>query len=368
MKELKIAVASDLHLGHAKNRAIDIVRNLRNAFSDNAETGELDIIFLAGDVFDNLLSLPDEDVLEIDLWIADLLRICKKHDILLRVLEGTPSHEWGQSERFETINRITKVHCDLKYIKDLSIEYIEKYDVNILYVPDESDDTTEKTYYRVLKLLKGKGLDYVDIAIMHGQFSYQLPPHAKAQKHVESDYEKIVREHIFIGHIHTHSQYGKIIAQGSFDRLAHGEEEAKGYVRATIRPGNSEITFVENTNAKKYITIKCYDLTLEETINKIINEVAQLPDHSYVRVEGHNTNLIFSNMEILIRKFPFITWSKLVREEENETITLIEDDNIFIPITITSDNIVTLLMERLSNSGVSGIILDTSRKMLEEII
>ena len=128
-----MACVSDIHLGHRTNKATDITRKLKAAFPDNEETGKLDIIFIAGDVFDSLLTLDDNPyIAEIDLWIGNLLRVCANRDIILRVLKGTPSHDWDQSKRFEVIQSVTQVPCDLKYVDTLEVEYIDKLDINVL--------------------------------------------------------------------------------------------------------------------------------------------------------------------------------------------------------------------------------------------
>ena len=80
---------------------------------------------------------------------------------------------------------------------------------------------------------------------------------------------------IFIGHVHKSSQYGRIIAQGSFDRLSHGEEDPKGHMRATRKTdGTHDIVFIENKKAKKYITISCLYLPIEDAISKIDKDEA----------------------------------------------------------------------------------------------
>lgn len=366
---MQIACLSDLHLGHPRNAAADIIANLRLALPDSAATGDLDIIFLAGDVFDGLLSLPDKDVLEIDLWISSLLRICQKHDIVLRVLDGTKSHDWFQSQRFMAINDLTKICADVQYIRELSIEYIERFDIHVLYVPDEWEDDTEKTLQQTHALLKAKGLAQVDYAIMHGQFEYQLPAFIKAQKHSSDAYQALVRELIFIGHVHTHTRLGRIIAQGSFDRLSHGEEGPKGHVRATIHHnGDRDVIFVENTTAKKFITVNCTELSLEDTLNAVDDQVGNLAPGSYVRVEAQYDNPVFTNMEALIRRHPFFVFSKLVRELETIPVELIEDETVFHAITITRENLPEILLERLALSGASAQVLDVAGAILLEVL
>ena len=89
----KFASISDIHLHHPHNTTIEIIENLdKYAFPDNVQTASLDAIFIGGDLFDRIMTLNDPDVPVVEHWMERLLRLCKKHDILLRVLEGTPSH------------------------------------------------------------------------------------------------------------------------------------------------------------------------------------------------------------------------------------------------------------------------------------
>ena len=92
---LRVGVASDIHLGHARNKAEFIIANLNHCFSNDAYFSTVDLVVLAGDVFDNGMPLSSEDVSHIDMWVAKLLRLCHKHKVMLRVLEGTPSHDRG---------------------------------------------------------------------------------------------------------------------------------------------------------------------------------------------------------------------------------------------------------------------------------
>lgn len=364
--ELKIASISDIHLGHRRNTTAEIVANLRQAFPDNAETADLDIIFIAGDVFDDLLSYPDPDIAQIQLWIFYMLQLCKKHNILLRVLEGTPSHDWKQSEQFVNINTAAGIGANIQYVKDLSIEYIQEHDIHVLYVPDEWD-TADKTLSQVHNLLRAKGLTHVDYAVMHGVFEFQLPPHVKAQKHNSADYLAIVRELIFIGHDHIFKQYERIIVHGSFDRLAHGEEGPKGHIRAHVRNGDRQIRFVETTNAKRFVTMSCFNLTLEETLEVVDKRVGSLPDGSHIRVEANADHPLFANMEVLIRRYPLLIWSKLPRDPEIEEHVVVEE-TVYVPMTITKDNLSPLLMERLANKNVTGEVLDAAKTILTEVL
>lgn len=366
---IKLAVISDIHLGHTRNSTSGIIKNLRRAIPDNAETSELDCIFLAGDVFDSLLTLPDEDVLDIDTWIVFLLRLCCKHNIILRVLEGTPSHDWKQSDRFTTLNQIMGIGANVRHVKDLSIEYLEALNKHVLYVPDEWETSTEKTLGQVQELLRAHGLAQVDLAIMHGQFDYQLPAHVKAPKHDSTAYLELVRDLIFIGHVHVFSQFQRIIAQGSFDRLSHGEEGPKGHVRASLHAdGNYEVVFVENTHAMRFATIDCTGLDLEQTLAKVDREAQGLPEGSHARVQGDADNPIFANMELLVRQLPMLVWGKKINEEKEQTDAVVEDATVYAPITLTKDNLEGMLVNRLVQLEVDLLVLAAAKTMLQEVM
>ena len=367
--DLKFAVASDIHLGHKTVSADFIIENLERAFPDNAETAALDIIFLAGDVFDKLLNMANPAWPDVLLWASRFLKLCKKHNILLRVLEGTPSHDWRQSNIFPVMNKATDAGADLKYVKTLSIEHIEQYGITVLYVPDEWENDTEKTLAQVRELLKAQGLDKVDFAIMHGQFEFQLPPHVAAQKHDSQAYLSLVRELICIGHVHEYSTFDRIIAQGSFDRLNHGTEIAKGHVRVSYTNGERSVTFVENHGAKRFDTLDCMGLSLAETLTKINEHAATLPKGSHIRIEADKGSPIFSHMTILDGHHPFIRFSKLVRGEVGKKSAIAEsfkDD--YVPMRIDSDNVVALLTERMQKRGLPPEVLRASAAILKESV
>ena len=367
---LNIAVLSDIHLGHRRNTADSMVRALRTALPNNSETADLDIIFLAGDVFDRLLNLPMGEVPEIDRWISELIDICMRGNIALRVLEGTPSHDWGQSVRFNTIAMMMKSSIDLAYVKDLSIEYMEDFGINILYVPDEWRSDVETTKEEVMALLDKHGLRQVDYSIMHGNFRYQVPAvYADSTKHDESFYLDITKRHIFIGHIHTFSQYERIVAQGSFDRLSHGEEEPKGHVRGKFfNNGNSEITFVENKLARIYKTVICTGMSVEETIEHLKVACKDLPNQSCVRIEAESTSPVFQSMEAIIRMFPLLVWTKNPKsaKQEKEVVLELDPNETYTPIYIGKDNITSLLIPRLTASGFNEKAIELSKTLLAD--
>lgn len=367
---LYYAVISDIHLGHNKNPAARIVENLFAALPDNAETASLDIIFLAGDVFDDVLMFNDEDICAIKQWINELLHLCKKHDIELVVLEGTPGHDRKQSQYFVMENEVNQIGAKLRYITDLAIEYFEHLDIHVLFVPDELPGGPDTTLRSVKDLLRAKGLAQVDHAIMHGLFKFQLPPHVdNVATHDAQEYLSLVKHNIFIGHDHTHKQFERIYVEGSFDRLGHGYEAPKGHMRAKQLPdGEWQIRFIENTDAMRFVTLNCMGKSLEETLDMARTLVPTLPDDSYVRLRAESNHPIFTNMDSLLRLSVLISWSKdPQRDKEKALAPLAETNTKFVPITITRDNISGLILERIANDGATGTIMDAATELLEEL-
>lgn len=352
-KPVKIAVFSDIHLGHKNTKTRKIIDNLRDLIFKDYSNQELNIIFLAGDVFDGLLDLNDEDLPFIDFFIEDLLRFCNKYKIALRILEGTPSHDWTQSQRFLTIAQILNLpDLDILYIDNIHIEYNKQYNMNILYIPDEIQPTVDKTLKIVKDLLIAKGLNTVDIAIMHGQFEFQLPAHIKnIPRHSSEEYLKIVKKLIAIGHIHTFSTFDRIVAQGSTDRLSHGQEEPKGYIKANIYSDRFDFSFIENKNAQIYKTIDITEYEMEETLYHIKSIVKDYPDGSFIRLKANYEHPVFFNMDELVKLYPTFTFSRLIKDKSKDNTDIVEDLEIdtseYTPITLNRENIPQLLKSKI---------------------
>jgi DNA repair exonuclease SbcCD nuclease subunit len=348
-KPLHVAVISDIHLGHPNTPASYIVNNLEIAFADNAETARLDIIWFAGDVFDRLLNLSDDRAIPIRMWIARFLRLCAKHSIKVRVLEGTPSHDWKQSRLFQTINDAAQIGCDLVYQEKLAIEYFSDLGISVLYVPDEYRPEPDETWQEVCALLAQHGLREVDYAIMHGAFPHQLPAMAHHGCHDPVRYLSIVRKYIFIGHVHQQSQYERILAQGSFDRLNHGDEGDKGHYRLIDNRGvvDDIITHVKNENALLYVTIDMRGLSMDEVFKKL-DSLPNYPVGTHLRVHCARHDVANNAYNTFRKDYPIYYWSV---KTEKVTLTAPEVknalENRFQPTTITPNNVIDLLAPRI---------------------
>lgn len=371
--EFRIASTGDLHLGHGKNPPEEMVERLKAAFPRNAETAKLDVISLGGDVYDHLLNLPQNSVSVIDEWIIYMLRLCKAMDIQLWVLRGTPSHDRDQSARFELLNKMLNIGCDLLYVDKLSIIWIPKFEINVLFVPDEWTDSADKTLAEIHQLMREKGISKVDYAIMHGQFEYQLPPVVKAQKHSSEAYLKIVEKLIFINHVHLFSRYQRIVAPGSFDRISHGEEGAKGHVRAIVRSAEDyEIQFLETMDAKIFKSVQCCGLDFDESHEKVLLETQDLPDGSHIRIVTDIGNPILQSIATYEKERPYFFWTGLGKAEDEksflEQVELLQSKQEYIPIEIKPDNVEKLIMDSLSKKNLEPEIFKLAGRKLAELV
>lgn len=350
-KDLKYLVLSDIHLGHKRTPTALIVSNLVTFFKNYTHKEDLDIIFFAGDVFDASLELKSDDIGEILWFLGWLFDYCANYSVALRVLEGTPSHDWAQSKIFGHVANLTKVSVDYKYINALSIEHMDNFGITVLYMPDEWNLSTDKTYEEVLELLREKHLDKVDIGIFHGMFAYQAPPMAtKLPLHDEAKYLSIVRYFINIGHDHSTSVFDRILVQGSFDRLCHGDEKAKGAFEITLtKGGNNSYCFIENTNAAIYKTLVLKDGDVESAIKVIEKTCSEFPKGSHLRLKASKSHPAIVAFDEIRKRFIDFNLSKLTLEEEKEqserqqTDSLIDQAKPYQAITITPDNLEALL-------------------------
>lgn len=361
MKDMKCLTISDIHLGHTRNTTPEIIRNLDTFFShytSDSQFTDYDIIFLAGDIFDTLLDSSSPDVQLIKLWFGRLMIFCYAHGIKLRVLEGTPSHDWRQSRNAQTVFQLIDKPVDFRYIDTLYIEHFKDFDAYVLYVPDEWTASTALTLSQVKELLKEKGLSQVDMAVMHGAFDHQLPPAAKKSPvHDASEYLSLVKHYITIGHIHIHSVFDRILAQGSFDRLSHNEESAKGAIATFISEtkGNS-FYFIENKNAKIFKTIVLKHLDLDRSMLQVDKVVKNLPDNSYVRIKATKSHPLYVAFDDLKVLYPMLFFTKTSIEDEDVNLSLpspqVTLNDSYDAVTITRENVVSLIMQEVRDADL----------------
>lgn len=354
-------VLSDIHLGARSTTAQEILRHLRiffDNFSDNSQFSKIDVLFIAGDLWDDTVVFSDSTIGDFIVFFRTMLSWCARNGVIVRILEGTPRHDRLQGMTVSKLAESFGLDIDFKYVPTLSMEHIEKLDLNVLYVPDECRPSAQIVENDVDALLAEHRLEKFDIAIMHGMFKHQMgeiPMNAAISPkiHREEFYLDRVKHYINIGHVHTASQFSRILAQGSFDRLKHGEEQPKGaYLIKQVSETEWSHFFIENKEAKLYKTIVVKG-TLEKSLETIAKAVKKLPHGSYVRIEAVAGHPIFQGFETLRRTYPLFVFSKkAVSEDEKKkegTAALSPTD--YVPVILNRSTLTEAIFGEISLQG-----------------
>lgn len=346
--------ASDLHFGVAHTPAAKIAHGLDRLVSNDKVFSECDLILYPGDITDRLLPQPSQEAQVARNWMDRNIELAEKHDTVIAVVEGTPMHDWYQSEYFVESNNIRGNKASLYYIKEVKIVYMEELGINVLFVPDEAHDTCQLTEIAVREALHRAGLEQVDLTIIHGQFRHQYPEHLRdigMDFHDSDFYLSITKHFIFAGHVHTHSIYKRIVAQGSFERLHHGYEAPKGCVGFELNlddPSKSKVWFIENHDAMIYKTFHVKGDNLQYEADRIRLLASQQPSGSFLRVKAKSGHPILALVKELKKELPMFNWTTDVEKEKKRAVKEIIPAKIKrARISIRPENIAELLKDRL---------------------
>lgn len=350
----RILVFSDVHLFHKKTSTTSIIDNLRREINSRLLTESIDVVFIAGDLFDTLVHLNDLQLMVLYNWIYSVMDICVQKKIALRVLEGTPSHDWKQSKIFEHLLSIApfKDQLDYAYHQDLTIEYIKKLQMHVLYIPDEYGITSAYTFQQVQKKLQEHHLEKVDLVVMHGLFDFQVPhlPNLPAMKavHKAADYLSICRHYVFVGHNHIHSHFDRILVEGSFDRLVHGEEAPKGFIIAQLEkdPKQDAFFFIENKQAKVYYSIEVETRSIEKFKKQLRKTLSTLPKDSHIRFVIKKDHPLYSALDKVAQDYLDYHFTKKTIDSSVKTKTAIEKFT-HSGVSLNAQTLQKVLSERL---------------------
>jgi len=361
LSNLKVLTLSDLHVNVARLGAKFSTWSLQEYFRVNDSIiSSMDGIILAGDVYDRLLIHPSNETVYIMEWIISLFKYCKDNNLFLRVLEGTKSHDWGQSKDFVIVSRMFKM-VDFAYYDTVVIERMEKYDTTVLYIPDEWSSTCDKTWDYVLNMMNEQHISEVDIAVMHGAFEYQLD-FPGVDVHVLERYERIVKYYICIGHIHTSIVKGKSYPNGSFLRFAFNEPNPKGGWIHVIEDGVHKPTFLENENATQFVKVEILlEYSTRVSKAKINKAVKKLPNGSFVAIVLNRKSAFMSELSSLKDQYPNITFTRELVGGVDEEVVAVKEYSVF---NITEDNLLSTYGDFVEDNPLKDDLVDLLKTLL----
>lgn len=328
-------------------------------------------IILAGDFYDHGIEYTDVDkVVDIEKFQERFLRLCKKHDVQVRILRGTKSHDREQAAYFIKINEQCKIGCDIKYFDKLTVDIDERYGDSTLYIPDQWNVDASKTLKEAVNEMSKLGLTTVDYGVMHGSMRYQMPEHMRLNQdlHDEKQYNVLVRYALFIGHHHNASNYFKIHCSGSPQRLRFGEEEDKGFLMAEIRPTGANVVFNKLKNAMPLLTKDCTGMSVEETKVVIDSLIEKHPEQLGVRIIGGASDPAASVVRLYQEDYPHLFFKfENKRQKDKKQLPTINVKTVTEHIaTLTSKNIAQLLAKRIENKHPS--LVEHVEKVMEEVL
>lgn len=349
----RILEMGDIHVNHHFVSHTSIIELISSVLLNSSVLEKTNRIYLAGDFYDHGMEYTDIDlVLDIEEFQKRFLEKCKEHDVQVRILAGTRSHDRGQPIHFVKINEACNIGCDLKYFDKLTVEIDERYGDSTLYIPDQWNVDATKTLKEAVAEMKKLGLGKVDYGCMHGSFKYQMLPHLRTKQdlHDEEQYVKLIKHVLFVGHHHNSSNYENIWCAGSPQRLRFGEEEDKGYLTAEIyKDLPAVVRFHVLDDAKPMITIDCAGMNAEDSMKVIDPLVARYPDDLGLRIIGHGDDPAAELVRRYNDEYPHLhfKFEKKGQKEKKQLPTIDIAESIKHVKALTKENIAELLANRM---------------------
>lgn len=344
---------SDIHIGHRKTTA----QAMEAAFKDylrkyGKEIKKSSIWIIAGDYWDRLLPYACYDIhVGISIGIA-IMDFCTRHQISLRILEGTLSHDHHQSRIFTLLAKAFPT-LDFLYVETIYIETL--YDKKILYIPDDLHLHKSDTKEAVKDALEKHGILKVDFIFMHGQFPHQLPNLPGIEFDDDKYYTSICNACILVGHLHIPTRKGKIIAAGSFVPLSHGEDkDRKGGVLVDVsKKGELSVSRLYTHQEIYYTTIPVTPLKRAEELLDTLNGLI------HIRLKGTGLELE-RYLSFYKEKYPsiFFTIKKTNKDERIETVK----DKIKKWEEFTTDYVLKII----KNTDMDNILRDKSIEIFND--
>lgn len=273
----KVAIIADLHFGAQSPK--QLYSELETGFLDFIKDRYLDMIVIAGDFYNSVISLNSQTSIIAFKFMNELIKICETNGIrYIRILEGTLSHDNFQIRNFSMYEANKKV--DVRIITTVRSEVLEG--MNILYIPEEYMEDPKSYYDKYFNVPK----KYYDFIFGHGMF--------KEVSFVSDDGENTISQApvmdskligsickgpIFFGHIHTPTIIrNHIYYVGSYSRWVYGQEEDKGFYICVYDTDSYRymIEFIVNRNTRRFDTVKVVLDNYKKSPEELIAFVKQL--------------------------------------------------------------------------------------------
>jgi hypothetical protein len=171
-----------------------------------------------------------------------------------------------------------------------------------------------------------------------------------------------------MGHVHTKSQYGQVLYNGSFDRLAHNEEEDKGFFYI-----DKSIKFIKNTDATLFKSIDLSHMPVEDkdaiidTFTAIVEEVNDPTRLGYVRFIYPDVEIRQIVDKVVSDKYPNLKFSSK-SSKVKPGLSLSENDldvNYCEDVDISEKNLPSLIYGFLNEQSSCLLCIEEISNLLD---
>lgn len=354
---IKILSVSDIHLGVPRIDPHTIPTNIRKVIYPLIDDS-LDLLVIAGDFYDGPLDMSGVFSYEALKIIQELVGLAERYDFVIRILQGTYTHDRGQNQFFKLFG-----DSRIRLVEILDIEIIEHLGISILYKPDSLP--CRNIMPRIHEVMKQYSLDKVDIMVNHGYFEHLLPagiPHTPANTLKAVEVMELVNGVVLNGHVHTAGVYRNVINNGSFDRLRHGEEEAKGLYMVEYCPTTHKAIyeFVENPYACTFATIDVSrhepDMDAckkhaEACMDAIMHECISTSPTKFIRIEANDVVIRQTIVSHVTKGYGNLSISSKEKNKKDPSMEVLETKGAGDLPLITESNLAGMLGELLKDRG-----------------
>jgi len=299
----------DLHFGHKRTEEMyNELHIVKNYLNDN----EVHILNINGDYFDRKLVGTEPAIFFAVNFFSELIEICKRKNIKVRIIQGTRSHELNQlTTMFQ--HYLNDPKLDIKII--LNVQEEDLMGMKVLYIPEEYPETGIEYYKEFMvkeyNIIHGHGTwDFVSfIANSDYQENSKVGMHS-APVFNYKDWAPAIKNGLAIfGHIHKRQSHKNVYYSGSFTSWGYGDRSDKGFTSYEIDTETNKWKFfyITNEKAPRYDVISVKELFKDvdlntistEDIQKILNEEVGKTDNLRIDLAGLSRDKI----EILRKAF-----------------------------------------------------------------
>lgn len=373
LSEFDILVISDIHFGNGRVSAIRTYERLQQQLYPRIESAKL--LIICGDTFDTLLNMNSDAGLYVAKFIDDIIVLCQQHNVYLRVVRGTFSHDRHQNRFFTVKNRGELKLNDkplVRVLDRINIEHFDDLNLNVMYVPD--DQPHKDMNQAVIDVINANHLSSVDLLCSHGYYEHLLPlgiPHIPHNTLTYSKLKKYVSGMMVNGHVHKADVFeNKVISLGSFERFEFGNEQPVGMWCLHVKTENKKrvwtYEFLENKHSlifKTFVTAK-YNTpeSLCKDITKFMENRPESDEPTYVRIMGNVGDGISGWIKDTFDRV-------IVSDKRTSVVQPILDEEVRIDVdelpVITEDNLPRMVFDKLPEN--SNMTYEEVEKIINEL-